>query len=879
LMNRQAQLEKRFNNILQGRVPADARSYAHFLEVICAQQDPATCIDKIVKSSHGSSAVQAAMRHNTNSQFLNGPATTLLLYLFRATDLGDVLDRLLTAIVDPPIFWSAFSQAFDQGELNEQAQEAFAILLFRLMCLPTRNTSSYHDVAKKSSILARLLGSSQWIVKDNGHRIQYILSTFKSGTPIAAVGGPGGRHDNDFNDFREISILPTADEILCQQPPFIRPSSVLEDPDDEATRIADYLDNTFRMLREDMLYEIKEELQIVTGKKKGRHRGLTIGGVRLGGVYCDTDDGKIRWGIKLECQDDFESMKNLPDKEQRETYLTKDPVGVKILKHQSLMCILSGNKIISLASVHRVVALLADKPPVIVVQLIIACTTTGAAMFAQDIRAASPDVLLVEEAGEILESHILTAMGQSIRQMILIGDHKYYISLNLTPYRQLRPKVKNYKLSVEKGDGFELNRSLFERLVLKGFPHETLTAQHRMRPEISAFDDDSRISDKVDGVLSGSKKNTYEAEMVWKIVRYLAQQGYGTEELVVLTPYLGQLSQLQDVLKGDNDPVLNDLDSHDFIRAVLMPAANKTSKKRIRLATIDNYQGEESDIVIASLTRSNKSNDIGFMNSPERLNVLISRARDGLIMIGNSQTFINARKGKELWGEFFELIKKGDYMYEGFPIKYAEQHPDRTVLIKSASEFDTFCPDGGWTVDAQKYGKILEIGSVVFTHTISSNTTLNCGIHPCPLKCHQISDHSKMPCQHPYSGTCPVNHKLKWKCHQSKPRSCPVCVEEARRARKNRKRELELEQKLKEEDLQRQIQREEEKSKHELQMAKLNAELKAEMDAMADAQVAQQRANSIKQKMKDIKAARANAQAHADAAYSASPSRTRHTFI
>jgi hypothetical protein len=53
---------------------------------------------------------------------------------------------------------------------------------------------------------------------------------------------------------------------------------------------------------------------------------------------------------------------------------------------------------------------------------IIGCTTTGAAKFAQDIR---PDALLMEEAGEILESHVLTAMGENTSQMILIGDHKY----------------------------------------------------------------------------------------------------------------------------------------------------------------------------------------------------------------------------------------------------------------------------------------------------------------------------------------------------------------------------------------------------------------------------------------------------------------------
>jgi len=55
---------------------------------------------------------------------------------------------------------------------------------------------------------------------------------------------------------------------------------------------------------------------------------------------------------------------------------------------------------------------------------IIGCTTTAAAKYSDDIQAASPEVLLVEEAGEILESHIITAMGENTKQLILIGDHK-----------------------------------------------------------------------------------------------------------------------------------------------------------------------------------------------------------------------------------------------------------------------------------------------------------------------------------------------------------------------------------------------------------------------------------------------------------------------
>jgi AAA domain len=55
---------------------------------------------------------------------------------------------------------------------------------------------------------------------------------------------------------------------------------------------------------------------------------------------------------------------------------------------------------------------------------IIGCTTTAAAMYRESIQRSSPDILLVEEAGEILESHVLTALCPETTQLILIGDHK-----------------------------------------------------------------------------------------------------------------------------------------------------------------------------------------------------------------------------------------------------------------------------------------------------------------------------------------------------------------------------------------------------------------------------------------------------------------------
>jgi hypothetical protein len=45
-------------------------------------------------------------------------------------------------------------------------------------------------------------------------------------------------------------------------------------------------------------------------------------------------------------------------------------------------------------------------------------------------------------------------------------------------HQQLRQKVNSYGLIVERGSGYDLNRSLFKRLLLSGYPHSTLAKQH-----------------------------------------------------------------------------------------------------------------------------------------------------------------------------------------------------------------------------------------------------------------------------------------------------------------------------------------------------------------------------------------------------------------
>lgn len=84
------------------------------------------------------------------------------------------------------------------------------------------------------------------------------------------------------------------------------------------------------------------------------------------------------------------------------------------------------------------------------------------------------------------------------------------------------------------------------------------------------------------------------------------------------------------------------------------------------------------------------------MRSLERLTVLLSRARDALIMIGNMNTFMKSRNGQESWSKLFNVLSENGYLFDGFPAK-CEKHPLRTALLKCSKDFDTECPNGGCT--------------------------------------------------------------------------------------------------------------------------------------------------------------------------------------
>lgn len=183
---------------------------------------------------------------------------------------------------------------------------------------------------------------------------------------------------------------------------------------------------------------------------------------------------------------------------------------------------------------------------------VVGFTTSGAAKYSNLLHQLRPRVVVCEEAGEVFEAHVVASLTSSAQSLILIGDHQ-----------QLRPKPSEYSLSVETNNGYDLDVSLFERLVQTDkIECCQLNTQRRMRPEISALIRAPLYNTLVDHecVLEypltpkgfdkplywldhhhpessehgqSSKSNVWEAEMTVALVKYVVRQGYSAGQIAV----------------------------------------------------------------------------------------------------------------------------------------------------------------------------------------------------------------------------------------------------------------------------------------------------------------------------------------------------------
>ena len=353
-------------------------------------------------------------------------------------------------------------------------------------------------------------------------------------------------------------------------------------------------------------------------------------------------------------------------------------------------------------------------------QEVLGLTTTGVAHHWELLNQLKPRVLLTEEASECLVSHTLCCLFPSIEHALFIGDPL-----------QLRPQVNALTLSTEYSSKYRLDESLFERMMFSEspIPVSKLNVQRRMHPDIAdlsrAGDYDYLIDHEstfmhppVRGMLdriywlnhkqpesrpdprspmAKSHSNNYEVEFCAALVRYLIERnGYTLGDIVLLTPYNGQLAALTNRLRQSCHIYLSDKDREALVELGFLTVSESkilSSKARVnlsnmlRITTIDAYQGSEAKVIIFSAVRSNDLGKMGFLRTRNRINVACSRARDGFYIVGNASLMNNV----EHWAKLIKVFAQKDLI--GGSLKVCcDRHPSQVFEVYEPGQFEQIPP-------------------------------------------------------------------------------------------------------------------------------------------------------------------------------------------
>jgi hypothetical protein len=291
---------------------------------------------------------------------------------------------------------------------------------------------------------------------------------------------------------------------------------------------------------------------------------------------------------------------------------------------------------------------IAKTAPVIVTT----CIGANQLLVTSDDSTAFPLVVL-DEAAQTTEPALVCALSAArAEQVVLVGDT-----------RQLPPTIASMELRAT------LGVSPMARLEKSGVGQKTLSVQYRMPPALLKHPssyfysglvvcaDELLVSDDevIDGSVaaftppkgfpwpndqplafvqvgnnlevthdSGGKSNPTEAELVTRIVSDLLVAGeVEARNIAVISPYSKQVQRIRSELS-------------------FIPGRTKKAGD-VRVGTVDSFQGQETDVVIFSCVRSNDVAELGFLRDSRRLCVAITRAKRGLVIVGDKQVLQTCR--------------------------------------------------------------------------------------------------------------------------------------------------------------------------------------------------------------------------------------------
>jgi len=288
------------------------------------------------------------------------------------------------------------------------------------------------------------------------------------------------------------------------------------------------------------------------------------------------------------------------------------------------------------------------------------CCTCSAAFDARIENRYKFENVLIDEATQAVEPVCMLAMLNGARKVVIVGDNK-----------QLGPVVISRRVA---NAGLKL--SLYERLIKLGITPIRLLVQYRMHPELSMFSANRFYNGELrNGVIESERLldmalewphpgkpiffwnvrgyeeispsgtsfiNRLEVMKIDEIIVRLIKSGIKPSQIAVITTYKGQRGYLNQFFRKQGH-----LKQNVF--------------KEIELGSVDSFQGREKDIIIISTVRSNDHSNVGFLSDYRRLNVALTRAKRGMIIIGNAQLLSHSK----YWSMFLYDLKKRGLVFEG----------------------------------------------------------------------------------------------------------------------------------------------------------------------------------------------------------------------
>ena len=306
------------------------------------------------------------------------------------------------------------------------------------------------------------------------------------------------------------------------------------------------------------------------------------------------------------------------------------------------------------------------------------------------------DVVIIDEVSKATPPELLIPMLKG-KKIILVGDHR-----QLPPLigdETIEEAVSALPLSQQEEAKEILQESLFERLfeTLPPENKQTLRIQYRMHESIMQTITPFYKKDDVpgaSGLVCGLQNSDEERDhllngqyvqrgqhLMWFDLpnekEFFEQKEAGStsifnlEELKIVKELILDIEQA--VIKAKNEGLM---DKHakkevgiisfygEQIRRLkaLVDEEIETSHLKFRIGTVDRFQGMESDIIIASFVRNNSQGTIGFLQDYRRLNVALSRAKELLLITGNSATLMKQSRHAAMFKELMRIVQQQNGM-------------------------------------------------------------------------------------------------------------------------------------------------------------------------------------------------------------------------